>query len=26
MRVLQAAQDAWDARHGAQPIPGRPLG
>lgn len=25
MRVLQAVQDAWDARHGAQAIPGRPL-
>lgn len=25
MRVLQAVQDRWDARHGAQPIPGRPL-
>ena len=25
MRVLQAAQDGWDARHGAQAIPGRPL-
>jgi 2-hydroxy-4-carboxymuconate semialdehyde hemiacetal dehydrogenase len=26
MRVLQAAQDAWDARHGARSIPGRALG
>lgn len=27
MRVLQAVQDDWDARHGgARPIPGRPLG
>jgi 2-hydroxy-4-carboxymuconate semialdehyde hemiacetal dehydrogenase len=26
MRVLQAAQDAWDARHGARALPGRPLG
>jgi len=26
MRVLQAAQDDWDARHGARAIPGRPLG
>ena len=25
MRVLQAAQDDWDARHGARPLPGRPL-
>jgi 2-hydroxy-4-carboxymuconate semialdehyde hemiacetal dehydrogenase len=25
MRVLQSVQDAWDAAHGAQPIPGRPL-
>lgn len=25
MRVLQTVQDAWDARHGAQSIPGRPL-
>ncbi|MDE2335620.1 MAG: Gfo/Idh/MocA family oxidoreductase [Rhodospirillales bacterium] len=25
MRVLQAAQDRWDARHGARSIPGRPL-
>ena len=25
MRVLQAAQDGWDATHGAQAIPGRPL-
>ena len=25
MRVLQAAQDGWDERHGARPIPGRPL-
>lgn len=26
MRVLQAVQDDWDARHGARSIPGRPLG
>ncbi len=26
MRVLQAVQDGWDARHGARAIPGRPLG
>ncbi len=26
MRVLQSVQDRWDSRHGAQPIPGRPLG
>ena len=26
MRVLQQVQDEWDARHGAQSIPGRPLG
>jgi 2-hydroxy-4-carboxymuconate semialdehyde hemiacetal dehydrogenase len=26
MRVLQAAQDDWDRRHGAKEIPGRPLG
>lgn len=26
MRVLQAVQDEWDARHGARSIPGRPLG
>jgi 2-hydroxy-4-carboxymuconate semialdehyde hemiacetal dehydrogenase len=26
MRVLQAVQDGWDARFGARPIPGRPLG
>lgn len=26
MRVLQRVQDEWDARHGARPIPGRPLG
>lgn len=25
MRLLQAAQDDWDARYGAQSIPGRPL-
>ena len=25
MRVLQAVQDRWDARYGAQAIPGRPL-
>ncbi len=25
MRLLQAAQDDWDQRHGAQSIPGRPL-
>jgi 2-hydroxy-4-carboxymuconate semialdehyde hemiacetal dehydrogenase len=25
MRVLQAVQDAWDRRHGARSIPGRPL-
>ncbi len=25
MRVLQAVQDDWDAQHGAQAIPGRPL-
>jgi 2-hydroxy-4-carboxymuconate semialdehyde hemiacetal dehydrogenase len=25
MRVLQQVQDAWDARHGARSIPGRPL-
>lgn len=25
MRVLQAVQDSWDARHGARSIPGRPL-
>jgi 2-hydroxy-4-carboxymuconate semialdehyde hemiacetal dehydrogenase len=25
MRVLQAVQDSWDARHGAHSIPGRPL-
>ncbi len=25
LRVLQAAQDAWDAQHGARAIPGRPL-
>jgi 2-hydroxy-4-carboxymuconate semialdehyde hemiacetal dehydrogenase len=25
MRVLQSVQDAWDARYGAQSIPGRPL-
>lgn len=25
MRVLQAVQDGWDARYGAQAIPGRPL-
>ena len=25
MRVLQQAQDAWDARHGIQAVPGRPL-
>jgi 2-hydroxy-4-carboxymuconate semialdehyde hemiacetal dehydrogenase len=25
MRVLQAVQDAWDARYGAQSLPGRPL-
>lgn len=25
MRVLQSVQDAWDARYGAQAIPGRPL-
>jgi 2-hydroxy-4-carboxymuconate semialdehyde hemiacetal dehydrogenase len=25
MRVLQAAQDDWDARHGARSIPGRPI-
>lgn len=26
MRVLQAAQDGWDTRHGARALPGRPLG
>jgi 2-hydroxy-4-carboxymuconate semialdehyde hemiacetal dehydrogenase len=25
MRVLQAVQDDWDARHGARSLPGRPL-
>jgi 2-hydroxy-4-carboxymuconate semialdehyde hemiacetal dehydrogenase len=25
MRVLQAVQDEWDARHGARSLPGRPL-
>jgi len=25
MRVLQAAQDDWDTRHGARDLPGRPL-
>jgi len=25
MRVLQAAQDQWDQRHGPQSVPGRPL-
>lgn len=25
MRVLQTVQDAWDARHGARSLPGRPL-
>lgn len=25
MRVLQAVQESWDARHGARSIPGRPL-
>jgi 2-hydroxy-4-carboxymuconate semialdehyde hemiacetal dehydrogenase len=25
MRVLQSVQDVWDAEHGAQAIPGRPL-
>ena len=25
MRILQTVQDAWDARYGAQSIPGRPL-
>ncbi len=25
MRLLQSVQDAWDATHGAQSIPGRPL-
>ncbi|MGI8726430.1 MAG: Gfo/Idh/MocA family protein [Solirubrobacterales bacterium] len=25
MRVLEAAQSDWDARHGAQSLPGRPL-
>ena len=25
MRVLQSVQDAWDQRHGARAIPGRPL-
>ena len=25
MRVLQTVQDEWDARYGAQSIPGRPL-
>ena len=25
MRLLQTVQDDWDARHGAQAIPGRPL-
>jgi 2-hydroxy-4-carboxymuconate semialdehyde hemiacetal dehydrogenase len=25
MRILQAVQDDWDARHGARSIPGRPL-
>jgi 2-hydroxy-4-carboxymuconate semialdehyde hemiacetal dehydrogenase len=26
MRVLAAAQNAWDARHGARALPGRPVG
>jgi 2-hydroxy-4-carboxymuconate semialdehyde hemiacetal dehydrogenase len=26
MSVLQKVQDAWDARHGARALPGRPLG
>ncbi|MBI3507881.1 MAG: Gfo/Idh/MocA family oxidoreductase [Proteobacteria bacterium] len=26
MRILQNVQDEWDARYGAQSIPGRPLG
>ena len=25
MRILQAVQDEWDARHGARSIPGRPI-
>jgi 2-hydroxy-4-carboxymuconate semialdehyde hemiacetal dehydrogenase len=25
LRLLQAVQDAWDARYGARSIPGRPL-
>ncbi len=25
MRILQAAQDRWDAQHGAQALPGRPI-
>lgn len=25
MRILQQVQDEWDARHGAQALPGRPL-
>jgi 2-hydroxy-4-carboxymuconate semialdehyde hemiacetal dehydrogenase len=25
MRILQAAQDRWDARHGEQSLPGRPV-
>jgi 2-hydroxy-4-carboxymuconate semialdehyde hemiacetal dehydrogenase len=25
MRVLQAAQNDWDSRHGARPLPGRPV-
>jgi 2-hydroxy-4-carboxymuconate semialdehyde hemiacetal dehydrogenase len=25
MAVLQQVQDQWDAKHGAQAIPGRPL-
>ena len=25
MRVLSQAQDKWDAQHGAQPLPGRPV-
>src|SRR5262249_55785800 len=26
IRILQAAQDDWDARYGARSLPGRPLG
>ena len=25
MRVLHQVQEQWDARHGAQPLPGRPV-